>query len=203
MTYGTVMVIRSGEARVRTEADAELTARFTSGDDACLHDVYQRWSALVYTVALRSCGNQEDAADITQAVFVAAWRGRSGFDPAKGSLPGWLLGITRYRIADHWESKSKQRAIENAMITSDRHDELSTAGPSSEHVIDRVLLADEMQRLGEPQRNIMELAFFQDLTHAQIAHLLDMPLGTVKSHIKRSLDRLRTRLEVDGVALRA
>lgn len=177
--------------------DEAVGARFASGDERALEEAYRRWSRLVFSVAQRATGSAEDAADVTQATFVSAWRGRQGFDVSKGSLPAWLMAISRRRLADHWKERSREmRRTEAVAQNSD-----DPVDESVDSLVDRVLLADELERLGEPQRRIMELAFFQDLTHVQIAGVLDLPLGTVKSHIRRSLDRLRTRLEVDGAAL--
>ena len=186
----------SGEQSVRSGADAEIIIAFARGDDGSLREVYNRWSSLIYTVARRSVANADDAADVTQAVFVAAWQGRQGFDPDAGSLPAWLLGITRRKIADHYRQRGRLPEANGDVADLA---EQAIVDPAVESVIDRVLLADEIARLGDPQRRILEMCFFQDMTHAQVASLLDLPLGTVKSHVRRSLGRLRERLEVDGV----
>jgi RNA polymerase sigma-70 factor (ECF subfamily) len=179
------------------DAIAELGRRFAAGDENALAGAYARWSRLVHTMALRSLGNAEDAADVTQAVFVSAWRGRGTYNPEQSPLSAWIVGITKRRIADRWAVIGRERRQEVAAISLLRPGDDVEPGP--ELAIDRVLLADEISRLGQPAARIVELAFFHDLTHAQISSLTSIPLGTVKSHIRRSLDRLRHRLEVDGV----
>jgi RNA polymerase sigma-70 factor, ECF subfamily len=179
--------------------DALVGTAFADGQEWALEEAYRRWAALIHTVALRATGSSHDADDVTQAVFVSSWRGRHRYSPERAALPAWLLGITKRRIADHWDARSReQRRIDAAGHASEP---ASQTEDSVEQVADRVLIADELSRLDQPQRQIMELAFFNDLTHQQIAERLAMPLGTVKSHIRRSLIRLRGRLEVDGVAV--
>jgi len=186
---------RGGVERVTTALDdaSELARRFSAGDERALAEIYGQWSSLVYSLAVRSLGDTTDAEDVTQKVFVAAWQGRGRYDPDRASLSAWLVGITRHTIADTHQARSRERSItvHVAAITGD------DAAPAPEvDLADRLLIADEMARLEPLPRAVVRLAFFDDLTHLQIAERLQIPVGTVKSHIRRSLSKLRGRLEV-------
>ncbi len=186
-------------ARGVTEPDdAEVARRFEAGDEQALALAYERWGGLVHGIAVRALGSVADAEDVTQQVFVSAWTGRAGYRSTAGPLPAWLVGITRHRIADAFARRKRDERERLAVATmpDPQVQPMSGTGPE-----DRLVLLDELARIGEPQRGIMELAFFHDLTHEQIAARTGLPLGTVKSHIRRTLVRLRTRLEVNGAAL--
>lgn len=185
------------------EAREQVVARdFRAGDEAALAEAYTRWSPLVHTLALRSLGDAHEAEDVTQKVFVAAWRSRELYDPARSRLGAWLVGITRHRIADAHEARSRRRRTEEA-YAAEASASPRPGGSDVADIADRVMMADELQRLEPVPRRVMKLAFYDDLTHAQIADILGLPLGTVKSHIRRSLVRLRIRLEVNDDAHRS
>lgn len=169
-----------------------LVRRFIQGDERALAEIYGQWSSLVYSLAVRSLGDATDAEDVTQRVFVAAWQGRERFDPQRASISAWLVGITRNAVADTHQARTRERTItaQVAAITGDD----TVPAPESD-LADRLLIADEMARLDPLPRQVVHLAFFDDLTHLQIAERLGIPVGTVKSHIRRSLSKLRGRLE--------
>ena len=175
---------------------ADLVAGFRAGEERALAEAYARWSALVYTLAVRSLGDTGEAEDVTQKVFIAAWRGRAGFDAARAALPAWIVGIARHTIADAHEARSRRRRLEQTLVDDA---EIHSVDDSTD-VAERLLLGEELNRLEPVPRQVMRLAFYDDLTHVQIADTLGLPLGTVKSHIRRSLTRLRTRLEANDDA---
>jgi RNA polymerase sigma factor (sigma-70 family) len=191
--------------RVAAEPDdAEVARRFAAGDPQALAWAYERWAGQVHGMAVRAFGHGPDAEDVTQQTFMSAWTGRAGYRPDKGPLPAWLVGVCRHKIADTWAKRARQqREAEAAMAEAKAMPSGPVTAGVDTAVADRVLLLDELDLLGQPQRGIIELAFFEDLTHAQIAVRTGLPLGTVKSHIRRTLERLRNRLEVDGAALHA
>lgn len=203
--HGTPILRQGGKLSETTHVDQATPAqavaeRFASGDEAALAQAYSMYSPMVHGMCLRAVGNPADAADLTQAVFVSAWRSHTNYRPAAGPLSAWLSAITRRRIADHWETRSREaRAV--AAATAAASPDIEPVSVDGDLTL-RIALADEIARLGEPQGRIIELAFFADMTHTQVAAALDLPIGTVKSHIRRSLERLRTRLEAEDGAYR-
>ncbi|MET4137177.1 sigma-70 family RNA polymerase sigma factor [Pseudarthrobacter sp. PvP090] len=177
--------------------DARLNESFAAGDESALAEAYRQFSPLVHTLALRSLRDNSAADDVTQEVFIRVWRSRAAFDPAKARLPAWIVGITRNVITDAQAATTRETRKVLAAVELSPDPEQAAGHAAAEVLADRLLLEGELERLGEPQGSILKLAFYDDLTHSQISQKLDLPLGTVKSHIRRSLSQLRTRLEVD------
>lgn len=179
--------------------DQALAASFAAGDEWALREAYARWSPLVFRLALRSLGDRTDAEDVTQQVYISAWRTRSGYDASRSTLSAWIVGITRHRIADAHEARSRGRRLEEALVAE------ASAAPDrvDDDMAERVMVAEELERLEPVPRQVMRLAFYDELSHTQIAERLGLPVGTVKSHVRRSLTRLRKRWEVDDGPHRA
>ena len=167
----------------------ELERSFADGGDAALRSAYERYGSLVYTFCRRTVGHH-DATEVAQDVFVAAWRSQGSYDPDRGGLGGWLIAIARNKAIDHLRRQGRQPLIDSGT------DSAAMTGVGIETVdmiADRMLLTEALAELGPRPRQVVELAFFHDLTHEQIAQKTHLPLGTVKSDLRRSLPTLQQR----------
>ncbi|SHN27928.1 RNA polymerase sigma factor [Cryptosporangium aurantiacum] len=181
------------------DSDDLLAARFAAGDESVLRAMYDRWGGLVYRLGRQTLPSPSDAEDLTQATFVAAWRGRATFDPERGRLAAWLIGIAKRQMIDRLRALQREERVARVVEAA----EPVPAHPGPERVLDRLVVADRLAQLSPEQRRVVQLAFFDDLTHTQIAGLTGLPLGTVKSHLRRGLSQLRRSWEeVDHAARR-
>lgn len=171
----------------------DLPARLAAGDRLALRTLYELHSPEIYTFAARALG-AEKAKDLTQEVFLSAWRARHSFDSTKGSIGGWLMGITKNRLIDAYRKSGRQ--VDEAELSEPVQQQ--AAGTDHEHIgflADRMVLTAALKGLPDRQRTVLSLAFWGDLSQQQIADRTGLPLGTVKSDMRRGLARLRTELE--------
>lgn len=169
----------------------DLEAAFVAGEDDALRRAYDVHGRLIYTLCRRSLGT-DAANDVTQEVFAAGWFARRQFDPSRGSLGGWLVGIAKNKIIDHLRAQGRRPQLADG---ADVAQATPLAPAEVDALADRLLLADAMSHLPDRSKKMIELAFFEELTHPEIAARCDVPLGTVKSDIRRGLARLRRHLE--------
>ncbi|WP_330295095.1 RNA polymerase sigma factor [Streptomyces sp. NBC_00503] len=182
------------EFREFRQDDARVAAGFVAGHEDCVEAAYRRWRPLVHALARRALGDEREAEDVTQQVFLAAWRGRGGYRPGPGGFGAWLTGITRHKVADALAARTRRaRLAEAAGLVCDRTRPEQEPGP--ERAVERVLVLGELARLSSAQQRVLRLAFYADLTQSQIADRTGLPLGTVKSHMRRALHVLRQSLE--------
>lgn len=171
----------------------DLAWRFAAGEPETLRAVFDRHGPAVQRLARASLRDPADVDDVVQATFVSAWSGRHTYDPDKAGLLAWLLGITRRRVVDLLRARGRQQRDSDAVAAAAPAEEAVAESP--ERVLDRLVVVDGLTRLPDPQREVLQLAFYADLTHTQIAEQTGLPLGTVKSHLRRGMQNLRSQLD--------
>ena len=181
----------SGLLRSRTPLEADVESRFGSDDPAVLRAAFDLCGGAVLAYGRRLLPSNENAEDVVQQVFVTAWCQRHRYDPERASLLSWLLGIARHKAIGPLRLLERERRV----MLEDRSRVVDEAGRTA----DRLLVAEALSWLRPEQQQVLELAFYDDLTHQQIADKLGVPLGTVKSHARRGLQRLRRFLDAPTV----
>ena len=163
-----------------------LVSAIRSGDEQAMAQLYDRYSPIIYSVALRVLGDTGAAEDILQEVFLQLWRSPDMFDASRGSMPGWLAVIARNRAIDSLRKRRPETAL-TAVVVSVEPDLARNAEWS--RAADKIRGA--LGGMPAPQRSALEMAFFEGLTHTEIAEKTGEPLGTVKTRIRAGLMTLR------------
>jgi RNA polymerase sigma-70 factor (ECF subfamily) len=189
-------------AALRQRSDRELIALAREGNADAFEVIYDRHCAVAYSLAHRVCGSRDCAEDVVQEAFLSLWRGRDRYDPGRGELRSWLLGIVHNSAIDrlrrsgvHDRRRASSEGIEECLEAPERTDDEVQQREQAKKV------RRALGTLPNEQRAVIELAYFDGLTHTQIATKLGRPVGTIKGRMRLGLLKLHAHLGAqDAVA---
>jgi RNA polymerase sigma-70 factor (ECF subfamily) len=173
-------------------------ARMERGEIVALEQIYDRYSALVFSVSYRVLSDGQLAEDVVQEVFLRLWRRPSSYDPERGRFTSWLMSVTRNRALDELRRITRRRRVEyrdeeptHQLASQDPRDDPQLGLALAER---RRSVREAMTRLPPAQREVLELAYFAGLTQVEIADRTGDPLGTVKTRVRLGMRKLREAL---------
>ncbi len=193
-TLGDLLYANKTTRRVSEQEWVRLVQAIAVGDEQALHALYEQTHRIVFTLTMRITGNRETAEELTLDVFHDVWRRASAYDPASGSVIGWMMNQARSRAIDRLRFEQRKKRVPDHADTS-----VTIAPSSSPHdVLDARdqgrVLRDALQVLTNDERQAIETAFFSELTYREVAAKFNQPLGTVKTRIRSGLEKLRQAL---------
>lgn len=182
------------EVDLQSEIDADLVAQMANGSIEAAMELYRRLSPIAYSLASQITGFGEDAEEVLIDSFHQAWAQADRYDPARATVTGWILSITRSRAIDQvrarrrWEQRKEKAAESVASFAT-----TTPADPELEAIRkeERIRLQGVIDALPGDQRRAVELAYFAGMSHSEIAEHLGQPLGTVKTRLRLAMNKIR------------
>ena len=193
-TLGDILDADKSRVRVSEDEWLQLVRAVANGDQRALHSIYEQTHRIVFTLIVRITANQETAEEVTLDVFYDVWRKASTYDPANGSVVGWIMNQARSRAIDRLRFDQRKKRVntypDSLRSTTDIVD------PQQACLFEEQgrLLRNALEVLTSEERNAVETAFFSELTYEQTASKLNQPPGTVKTRIRSGLGKLREAL---------
>lgn len=193
-TLGELLYADKAKARVSEKEWVGLVQSVAAGDQHALHALYERTHRIVFTLIVRITDNRESAEEATLDVFHDVWRRASAYDPANGTVVGWIMNQARSRAIDRLRLERRKKRVNHHPDSPEPVAAAAEPHQTFELGQQARLLREALTVLTPQERQAIETAFFSELTYAEVAARLDQPLGTVKTRIRSGLGKLRQAL---------
>jgi RNA polymerase sigma-70 factor (ECF subfamily) len=194
-TLGDILYAEKPKVRVSEDEWLELVRAVAGGDQRALHSLYERTHRIVFTLIMRITANRETAEEVTLDVFYDVWRKAATYDPANGSVVGWIMNQARSRAIDRLRFDQRKKRVN--MYPDSLRSTTDIVDPQKALLFKEQsqVLRNALEVLTPEERNTIETAFFSELTYEETAKRLNQPVGTVKTRIRSGMGKLREALQ--------